>query len=110
MAPVDRNLLERLNKLASALKVGDELIGGVAPTFQEVVEARFAQRSRAELAREIVAPARETRCDGQTDADRVVHLMRHARDEPAERGELFGSDQILLSFPQILQRGLGALL
>ena len=58
VAAVDRDLLERLDQLAGALQVGDELLGGLAAAGDELVEPRAAQRRvRMQFARERVARA-----------------------------------------------------
>ena len=110
VAAVDRDLLERLDELAGALQVGDQLVGGVAPALQEFVEPRPPQRPRADFAGEVVATPREARRHRQADADRIVDLVRDAGDQAAERGELLGRDQVLLRLAQVVERDLGALL
>src|SRR5271166_336763 len=110
VAAVDGNLFEGLNKLARALKIGHQLVGGIPSGLEEVVEPRPAQRSQVDFFCEIIAPARKARGHRKADTDRIVDLVRNASDQTAECGELFGSDEILLRLAQIFERFFGALL
>src|SRR5262249_42548297 len=106
---VDSDLLERLHEFARALEVADQLIGGVAAAFEELVEARAPQRARTDLLGELVAPAGEARGHREADADRVVHLVRYPGNESAERCELLRGDEVLLRLAQVLERLLRAI-
>src|SRR6201989_3075467 len=88
MAAVDRHLLERLDELAGALQVGDELVGGLAIALDEFHQARTPHLALAELEAEHLAPPRQGGGDRHADADRIVDLVRDAGDETAERGKL----------------------
>ena len=98
-----------MHEFARSLEVADQLIGGVAAAFEELVEARAPQRARADLLGELVAPAGEARGHGQADADRVVHFVRDAGDESAERRKLLRGDEVLLRLAQVLERLLRAI-
>src|SRR5213083_710072 len=54
--------------------------------------------------------ARNARRHRQADADRVVHFMGDAGDQPAERRQPFGVDQVLLCGVELEQRALGLFL
>ena len=75
---IDGYLFEGLHELAGALKVGNELIGGIAVDFQELTKSRSPQRSGRNLVGKILAAPGEARSNGQADPDWIVDFMCHA--------------------------------
>src|SRR3954471_6338167 len=97
MGAVDRDLLERLDQLAGALEIGNELLRGVARGLHEFFQLRAAQAAVAlVLGLENLRAPGKARRNGEADADRIVDLVRDAGDEAAEGCEPFGIDQVLL--------------
>src|SRR5262249_54389520 len=110
VAAVDRHLFERLDQLAGALQIGDELVGGLAVAVDEFDEARTPHLPLVQLAGEGFAAARERRGDRHADADGIVDLVGNAGNETAEGGELLRLDQALLRVAQVGESLFGALL
>ena len=59
MAPIDRDLPERLDQVGGAIEVGDELLGGFLAAGNEFVELGAPHRAVADFLGELVAAARK---------------------------------------------------
>ena len=84
-AAIDGNLLERLNEVAGAFEIRDELVRSVATGVGELGELGAAYLAGGDLVGEVRAAVRERRGHRQAGADRGIDLVRNARDQTAER-------------------------
>ncbi len=111
MRAVDGDLLERLDQFGRALQVADQLLRRILRRQHELLELRSPQRRlRLQVVLERGGAALEAGGHRQADADGIVHLVRDAGDEAAERGQPLRVDQVLLGRAQLGQRVLGLFL
>ena len=110
LAAVDGDLFERLNKLPGPVQIGHELTGRVPVAVHELDEAGAPDRPGLDLPGELLASPGKARGHREADPDRVVDLVRDARDEAAQCGQLLGFNQARLRRAQLGQSSLGLLL
>ena len=97
MRSIDGNLLEGLDQFTRPVQIFNQLTSCIATGAHEFLKLRALQwRLGSQFGVECVGAPRETRSNRETDADRIVDLVRDARDQPPEHRKPFSVDQIAL--------------
>ncbi|MDF9793768.1 hypothetical protein M2440_004469 [Methylorubrum extorquens] len=107
---IDRHLLEVLNQIGGPRQVGEDQTRALAQPIDAPRQVGPADLPRSDGPAQFGEVVVECGRGRQREADGRVDLVRHARHELAERGELLGLNQLRLGGAQFGQGGLRALL